>query len=74
MLSNEIKAALWHSYPEQPNPDKLILLVFNKINYDIGYYKSISQGYRFVYLEDILLDDMIDALHKYEKELDEKFY
>lgn len=74
MLTNNIKRSLWHSYPEQPNPDKLILYVSDKVtDYDILYLKSIRPGIRFIYLEDIMLDDMVNALHEREKELEELY-
>lgn len=74
MITNNIKQSLWHSYPEQPNPDKLVLYVSDKpFDYGILYIKSIRPNTRFIYLEDIMPNDMIKALHEREKML-EKLY
>lgn len=74
MLTNDIKQSLWHSYPEQPNPDKLVLYVSDEaFDYGVIYLKSIRPGIRFIYLEDIMPDDMIKTLHEKEKELDELY-
>lgn len=74
---NQFKRTIWHKYPEQPDPDRLILL-YNGIksfgiDYDIGYFKQIGKPHKFIYMEDILLPDMIKALHKQEKELEQEF-
>lgn len=74
MITDNIKSTLWHSFPEQPNPDKLIILFTDSLHYDIIYCKTIREGNRFLYFEDILLPDMVEALHKYEIELDRGFH
>lgn len=74
MANNDSSSCLWHNFPEQPDPDKKIILFTDSLNYDIAYYKSIGPGHRFLYFEDILLPDMIKALHDRERRLDEEFY
>ena len=74
MLTNDVKQSLWHSYPEQPNPDKLVLYVSGEaFDYNMLYLKSIRPCTRFIYIEDIMPDDMVKALHKREKTLEEPY-
>ena len=73
MAVDTTSGCLWHSYPEQLNPDKKIILFTDSLNYDIAYYKSIGPGCRFLYFEDILLPDMVEALHLEEERLDKEF-
>lgn len=74
MLTNDIKESLWHSYPEQPNPDRLVLYVSDEeFDYNMLYLKSIRPGTRFIYIEDIMPDDMVKALHEREKRLEELY-
>lgn len=74
MSVDTTNGCLWHNFPEQPDSNKLIILFTDSLHYDIAYYKSISEGHRFLYFEDIMLPDMIEALHKYEEEeLDKEF-
>lgn len=73
MSVNNTAGCLWHSYPEQPDPNKKIILFTDSLNYDIAYYQSIGPGCRFLYFEDILLPDMVKALHDREEEIDKEF-
>ena len=71
--ATELKATLWHSYPEQPDGNKQILLYHqhedNDYDYDIAWYQQIKEGSRFIYTEDFFLPDMVEALHKYEENI-----
>lgn len=76
ILTKELKESLWHQYPELPDENRLIFVytpLGDDFEYDIAYYKSVRKNSKFMYLEDIFLSDMIEALHRHEKALDEEF-
>jgi hypothetical protein len=75
-LTKELKESLWHQYPELPDENRLIFVYTQRgddFEHDIAHYKSVGKNSKFMYMDDIFLPDMIEALHRHEKALDEEF-
>lgn len=64
---------LWHINGETPDPNRCVFIYDKEKNdYDL-IYAAGAPKHPWIYLDDILLPDMVEALRRYEDELDESF-